>query len=143
MVTIVAALHPRAEGEARHDRDQIPEHADRSDERPLTGARRRDVGEVDVEIPSTSRRRPARHVLREDVARAHAEHDDRAEITDERRERVLRPERVRRGDRFAFLPETAVQAADHLRLAIEQRQPLLDIAREPDEVSTARGAGSA
>ena len=60
--------------------------------------------------------------------------DDRAEITDERRERVFRPERVRRGDRFAFLPEAAVQAADHFRLAIEQRQPLLDIAREPDEV---------
>ena len=77
---------------------------------------------------------PLRHVLAEDLARAHADRHQRAHVADERQHRVAPLERVRGRDRLPFLPEAAIEAADHLALPEQDDEPLLDVARQPREV---------
>ena len=43
-------------------------------------------------------------------------------------------ERVGGRHRFPFLPEAAIKPADHLALAEQDDEPLLDVARQPREV---------
>ena len=52
------------------------------------------------------------------------------EVPDERRGDVTPRQRIRRRHRLALLAETAVETAHDLLLAIEDREPLLDVTRQ-------------
>ena len=103
----------------------------------ITGSSASGVGkmdDVDVEVAAAGVRRPFRHVLTEDFERPDADGHQRAHVADERQHRVAPLERVRGRDRLPFLPEAAIQTADHLALAEQNDEPFLDVAREPREV---------
>ena len=126
--------HPRAHRDARGDRDRVAEHADRTDDHRLVGVGIGQVDDVDVEIAAARVGRPLGHVLPEDLERPDADGHQRAHVADERQHRVAALERVGGRDRLPFLAEAAIQAADHLALAEEDDEPLLDVARQPREV---------
>ena len=65
------------------------------------------IAEVAGAVLALGRRIVFRHVLREDVARRNALHQQRADVADHRREPVFFLERVRRADRNGFLAEAA------------------------------------
>ena len=92
------------------------------------------VDDVDVQVAAARVGGPLGHVLAEDLARPHADGHQRAHVADERQNRVAALERVRGRDRLPFLTEAAIQPADHLALAEQDDEPLLDLAREPREV---------
>ncbi len=75
-----------------------------------------------------------RHVLREDVARLEALHQQRADVADHRRDPVARLERVRGADRNRFLPEARIEAADDFVLAEQAHHALFELAVELHEV---------
>src|SRR4051794_9217391 len=94
------------------------------------------MAEVDVQLAAARRRIGLGHVLLHDVRGLRAGDEDRSHVADQRLDDValLVVERVRRGDRFAFLPEGAIQAADDFRLAEQRDEALLQRAREPEVV---------
>src|SRR5438270_58299 len=72
------------------------------------------------------------HVLLDDVGRLRARDENRSHIANQRLDDValLVVERVGRRDRFAFLPEGAIETADDFRLAKERDEALLQRACE-------------
>src|SRR5690606_27914825 len=97
------------------------------------------VREVDVLLAAPARRIALRHVLAHDLDRSRAHEEQRTHVTDRGREdtaRAVRPpaQRVRPPDRRGLLPPRTAQAADHLVLAIEIGEDLLDLTGEPEVV---------
>ena len=90
------------------------------------------MSEVNVQLAAARRRIALGHVLLDDVRRLRAGHEDRSHVADQRLDDVTLHvvERVRRGDRFALLPERSIQPADHLGLAKERDEALLQQAGE-------------
>ena len=81
----------------------------------------------------------ARHVLRENVARLEAAHQQRADVADHRRDPVARAQRVGRAYGNGFLPQAAVQAADDFVLPEQAHQQFLERAVEPQVVVELEG----
>jgi len=76
------------------------------------------------------------HVLAQDGHRLGAHDQQRAQVTDQRRENVrarAAGEGVRGPDRLSLLTEGAEQAADHLALAVQGSEPLFQGPCEPQE----------
>ncbi len=95
-----------------------------------------EVAEVDVELAAARRRVAPRHVLPEDLHRLGALHEHRAQIANERREKIaLRAiERVRAPHGVRFLAERPEQPADDLRLPVQVDEPLLERSRQAQVV---------
>ena len=78
-------------------------------------------------------------MLRENVARLEAAHQQRADIADHRRDPVVRPQRIRRADGDGFLPQAAIEAAEDLVLPEQARQQLFERAVQPQVVVELEG----
>jgi hypothetical protein len=88
---------------------------------------------VDDQVAAAGVRLPLRHVLQEDLARTDADGHQRAHVADQRQDGVRLLQRISGPDRLAFLAEAAIETADHLALAEEDDEPLLDLTRQPRE----------
>src|SRR3954470_20478744 len=88
------------------------------------------VAEVDVEVAPATWPPGLRHVLREDLARADAFDEHRAEVADQRRDEILRLQSVGGAHGGRLLPERAEDAADDFRLPIEIDQAFFDQSRQ-------------
>ena len=87
---------------------------------------------MDVQLAAARGAVALGHVLADDVGRLRSGHENRAEVADERLHDValLEVERIRRGDRFAFLSKRSIQPADHFGLTKERNETLFQRARQ-------------
>src|ERR1043165_3632092 len=84
------------------------------------------VAKVDIQIFPARRAPGFGHVLRKDLARADTFDEDRPEIANDRRDEIVRTERISRAHGSGFLAERTENAADNFRLAIEIDDALFD-----------------
>src|SRR5436305_6388297 len=92
--------------------------------------------EVNVQFTAARRAVALGHVLFDDVERLRTGDQDGAEVANERLDDValFEIERVRGGDRFAFLPKRSIKTADHLRLTKQRDEALFQCARQSEVV---------
>src|SRR5437879_2509426 len=120
----VLLLHASAEKNSRHHRNHVAEMRNRTDESFVQ------ITEVDVEIFAT--RRPPRfgHVLSKNLTRANAFYEASAQIANDRRDEIIRTQRISRTNRRRFLPQRSIDTPDDLRLSIKIDNALLDQSRQ-------------
>src|SRR5690242_1634462 len=97
-------LHSPAQQHSGHDRDHVAQVRDWTNETLLQ------VAKVNVEIFAAGGSPRLRHVLREDLARSNALDQNRAEVSDQRRDEVLLLKGVSSADRSCFLAQRAKHA---------------------------------
>src|SRR5205814_6170098 len=107
-----AALHLVGEAHPGEDGERRPEHRARRIDPFL-----RD-GKMEDAVAAARGRRRAPHVLREELPRADAAHERRAEVADQRDQEIAVLERGGGADRGRLLSERAVEAADDLSLPV-------------------------
>src|ERR1043165_9763854 len=109
-----------AEQNARHHRNDVAEMRD------WTNEALRQIAKVNIEISAARWSPRLGHVLREDLTWLDTLDEHRAEIADQRRDEVLRFERVRGADRGRFLAQRTKYAADDFRLPVKIDQAFFD-----------------
>src|SRR5216684_5519294 len=92
------------------------------------------VAEMAGAILALRWRRVARHVLRHHVARLETPDEERADISDHRRDPVTWSERVGRAHGNRLLPQAGIQTADDFILAEQSHHLLLELAVQTHEV---------
>src|ERR1043165_6719382 len=120
----VLLLKTSAEQNARHHRNHVAEMRD------WTNEALRQIAKVNIEISAARWSPRLGHVLRKDLTWLDALDEHRAEIANQRRDEVLRFERVGGADRGRFLAQRTKYAADDLRLPVKIDQPFFDESRE-------------
>src|ERR1051326_796443 len=113
----VLLLETSAEQNARHHRNHVAEMRD------WTNEALREIAKVNVEISATRWTPRLRHVLREDLTWLDALDEHRAEIANQRRDEVLRFERVRGADRGRFLAQRTKYAPNNFLLPARIDKP--------------------
>ena len=121
----VAAQIARAQPDASHDRNQIAQHRDGRDHALLV-----QIAEVGGAVLAAGGRARLGGVLHQDVARAVAFDQHRAQVADHGRNPVALFERVGGADRGGFLPQRAIDSAHDLVLAEHDRQQVFQLAVE-------------
>src|ERR1700682_2435572 len=88
------------------------------------------ITEMNVQITAPRWSPGFGHVLRKDLARLDSTDEHRTQIANDRRQEILRLQRVSRAHRGSFLAQRAKHAADNFRLAIEIDQALFEQPRQ-------------
>ena len=112
--------HLEIEGDAGHDGNHGAERGDLTEEAAL------EIVEVNVEFSTRGRALGLRHVLAQYLEGRRPLHQHRTEVADQRREDVAGLQRVGTADRIRLLPQGPEQSANHLALAVQADQPLLE-----------------
>ncbi len=107
-------FHPRRQQNSRQNRNHIAQMRNRTDETALN------IGKVKLQIGRARRRVGARHILRENLARQYAFDKTRADVSNQRRDKILLFERESRPDRGRFLSERRKNAARELALPLHR-----------------------
>src|SRR6185503_4465868 len=113
-------LQARSQKHAGHDRNHVAEMRDGTNEALFH------IAKVDIEIATAGRSPGFGHVLRENFARSNSFHEYCAEIANQRRDEVVRLERISGAHGSSFLAERAKNASHHFRLPIEVDEPFLN-----------------
>ncbi len=120
-----------AQRDTRHHRDHVAKVRDLAEVALL------EVVEMHVQLAATRGTVRLGHVLAQDLDRLGAHHEQRPEVTDQRRQDVLVTaafQGVGGGDGLALLPQGAKQPADDLGLAVQRHEPLFQRPRKAEVV---------